>query len=143
EKFYIASHYGHFVTGNLEEARKSYELWAQTYPRDHVPSNNLAVIYNNLGDYTNALTRLQQTLKLNPGSGISYSNLVSAYLYLNRLDEARATAEKAKELSQRASESAQRADEKETAAGYQAEAALRAALVGDMAFAKQQAQTAL
>jgi len=204
EKFYIASHYGHFVTGNLEEARKSYELWAQTYPRDHVPSNNLAVIYNNLGDYTNALTRLQQTLKLNPGSGISYSNLVSAYLYLNRLDEARATAEEAKtrnldsplnhaslylidylqhdaagmqqelthligkpgyedialyyesetassagqfakanELSQRASESAQRADEKETAAGYQAEAALRAALVGDMAFAKQQAQTAL
>ena len=204
EKFYIASHYGHFVTGNLEEARKSYELWAETYPRDHVPSNNLAVIYNNLGDYGSALTRLQQTLTLNPGSGISYSNLVSAYLYLNRLDEARATAEEAKnrnldsplnhaslylldylqhdargmeqelthlmgkpgyedialyyqsetaacagqfekanDLSRRAADSAQRADEKETAAGYQAEAALRAALVGNLAFAKPQAQTAL
>jgi len=204
EKFYIASHYGHFVTGNLEDARRSYELWAQTYPRDPVPVNNLAVIYNNLGDYTRALAASQQTLKMNPGSGISYSNLVSAYLYLNRLDEARATAEEAKarnldsplnhanlymmdflqhdsagmeqeavrlmgkpgyedimlyyqsdtaasagqfaqakELTQRAAESAQRADEKETAAGYQAEAALRAALVGDMGFAKQQAEAAL
>jgi eukaryotic-like serine/threonine-protein kinase len=204
EKFYIASHYGHFVTGNLEAARKSYELWAQTYPRDHVPSNNLAVIYNNLGDYARGLAKAQQTLKMNAGSGISYSNLVSAYVSLNRLDEARATAEEAKarnldsplnhatlymvdflqhdaagmeqeaarlmgkpgyedimlyyqsetaacagqfakaqELSRRAAESAQRADEKETAAGYQAEASLRAALVGDMAFAKQRAQAAL
>jgi tetratricopeptide (TPR) repeat protein len=204
EKFYIASHYGHFVTGNLEEARKAYELWAQTYPRDRGPSNNLAVIYDNLGDYADTLARAQQTLKMNPGSGISYSNLISAYLSLNRLDEARATAEeakahnvdtdlnhaklylidflqhnsagmeqeaskvmgkagsedvmlyyqadtaacagqfaKAKELSQRAADSARRADEKETAAGYQAEAALRAALVGDMAFAKAQAQAAL
>ncbi len=204
EKFYIASHYGHFVTGNLEEARKSYELWAQTYPRDSSPSNNLAVIYNNLGDYASTLARAQQTLRMNPGSGTSYSNLVTAYLSVNRLDEARSTAEEAKsrnldsplnhanlylvdylqhdaagmereanqlmgkpgyedialyyqsetaacggqfanakELSQRAVESAQRADEKETAAGYAAEAALRAALVGDMTFAKQQAQTSL
>jgi serine/threonine protein kinase/tetratricopeptide (TPR) repeat protein len=204
EKFYIASHYGHFVTGNLEAARKSYELWAQTYPRDHVPSNNLAVIYNNLGDYASALAAAQQTLKMNPGSGISYSNLVSAYQSLNRLGEARATAEEAKDrnldsllnhanlytmdflqhdkvgmeqeaarlmgkpgyedimlyyqsdtaacagqfakalgLTRRAAESAQRADEKETAAGYQAEAALRAALVGEMALAKQQALAAL
>jgi serine/threonine protein kinase/tetratricopeptide (TPR) repeat protein len=204
EKFYIESHYGHFVTGNLEDARKSYELWAQTYPRDSSPSNNLAVIYNNLGDYASTLARAQQTLRMNPGSGTSYSNLVTAYLSVNRLDEARSTADeakarnldsplnhanlylvdylqhdaagmereanqlmgkpgyedvalyyqsetaacggqfaRAKELSQRAVESAQRADEKETAAGYAAEAALRAALVGDMTFAKQQAQASL
>src|SRR5271169_6715795 len=37
EKFYIVSHYEHFVTGNLEAARKAYELWAQTYPRDGTP----------------------------------------------------------------------------------------------------------
>ena len=35
------------------------------------------------------------------------------------------------------------ADEKETAAGYQAEAAWREALVGNMSLAKQQAQAAL
>ena len=49
EKFYIVSHYEHFVTGNLEAARKTYELWAQTYPRDDGPPNNLAVIYGSSG----------------------------------------------------------------------------------------------
>src|SRR5215469_14956448 len=34
EKLYIVSHYEHFVTGNLEAARKTYELWTQTYPRE-------------------------------------------------------------------------------------------------------------
>src|SRR5207245_4350469 len=45
EKLYVASHYEHFVTGNLEAARKTYELWAQTYPRDDVPPGNLGAIY--------------------------------------------------------------------------------------------------
>jgi hypothetical protein len=50
---------------------------------------------------------------------------------------------KARELTRRASESAQRADEKETAATYEAEAAMREALVGNMSQAKQQAQAVL
>src|SRR2546422_10848818 len=50
---------------------------------------------------------------------------------------------KARGLLRRAAESAQRANEKETAAGYEAEAAMREALVGNMALAKQQAQAAL
>jgi hypothetical protein len=49
----------------------------------------------------------------------------------------------ARELTRRASDSGQRADQKETAAGYEAEAAMRDALVGDMSQAKQQAQAAL
>src|SRR2546428_3330702 len=50
---------------------------------------------------------------------------------------------KARELTRRATESAKRADEKETAAGYEAETAVREALVGNMALAKQQAHAAL
>src|SRR5580704_14252773 len=50
---------------------------------------------------------------------------------------------KARELTRRAADSAQRADEKETAADYEAEAAVREALVGNMSEAKQQAQAAL
>jgi len=204
EKFYIASHYEHWVTGNLEAARKTYELWAQTYPRDDIPPGNLRSIYGVLGDYDKALARAQEAMKLDPGSGINYGLLVWAYLQVNRLDEARATAQeaqahnldnpqihfslygidflqhdaagmereaaglmgkrgweedmlaiesdaaayggqfaKARELTRRASDSAQRADEKETAASYEAEAAVRGALVGNMSQAKQQAQAAL
>jgi len=204
EKLYITSHYEDYVTGNIEAARKAYELWAQTYPRDAIPPGNLSAINGALGDYDKALAAAQEALKLDPGSGLSYTNLVAAYSNVNRLDEARATAQeaqahnldnpanhqilysidflqhnaagmdreaaglmgkpgfedvmlygesdtaayggrfsKARELTRRASESAQRADEKETAAGYQAESAMREALVGNMSLARRQAQAAL
>jgi eukaryotic-like serine/threonine-protein kinase len=54
EKFYIISHYQSYVTGNQEKARQVYELWAQTYPRDMVPPNNLGSIYSMLGQYDKA-----------------------------------------------------------------------------------------
>ena len=204
EKFYIVSHYEHFATGKLEAARRTYELWTQTYPREVGPPVNLAVVYGALGDHDKALAAAQDGLKLDPGSGLSYTNLATAYLGVNRLDQARATAQeaqahhldnpanhlllytidflqhdaagmereaaalmgkpgfedaildaqsntaayagqfsKARELTRRASESAQREDEKETAAGYQAEAAVRNALVGNMSLVKREAQAAL
>ncbi len=96
EKFYIDSHYEQFVIGNLEAARQAYELWAQTYPRDPVPSTNLNIIYTFLGDYDKALAASQLSLTMNPGSGLSYANLVNSYFTLNRFDEARATAQEAK-----------------------------------------------
>ena len=49
----------------------------------------------------------------------------------------------ARELTRRAVDSAQRADKKETAAAYEAESAVREALVGNLALAKRQANTAL
>ena len=204
EKFYIASHYEHLSVGNLEAARKTYELWAQTYPRDYVPIGNLGVIYQQLGDYEKQLVANQESLKLNPGVANSYGNLVDGYLNADRLDEAKATAQEAqarhldppaihfflytvdflqhdaagmereaaavmgkpgfedamlagesqtagyagqfakkRELLRRAVDSASRADEKETAAGYQADAAIHEAMSGNAAFAKQQAQAAL
>jgi eukaryotic-like serine/threonine-protein kinase len=96
EKFYIDSHYEQYVTGNLEATRKTYELWAQTYPRDEAPIGNLSFVYGSLGEYDKALAATQESLKLNPGSGLAYGNLVAGYLLLNRLDEARATAQEAK-----------------------------------------------
>jgi eukaryotic-like serine/threonine-protein kinase len=56
--------------------------------------------------------------------------------YSGRLEEAR-------DLSRRATASAERAKEKETAAGYGAEAALREALFGNAAEARQRARAAL
>jgi len=204
EKLYITSHYAEYDSGDLGAARRAYELWAQTYPRDNVPPTNLSVICIGLGELDKALVAAQEAMKLDPGNGLPYANLVSAYLYVNRRDEAKATAQqaqvrkldspliyvnlylveflerdaagmerevaglmgkpgyedvmldsesdtaayagqlaKARELTRRAAESARRADEKETAAGYLAEAAVREALFGNPALAKQQAQAAL
>jgi tetratricopeptide (TPR) repeat protein len=93
EKFYIESHYNQYVTGDAEKARQVCELWAQTYPRDSVPPNNLGVIYDALGQYDKSLAEMREALRLDPSSAQGYANLVSTYLSLNRLKEARATAE--------------------------------------------------
>jgi len=94
EKFYIESHYHSIVTGDLEKARQSYELWAQTYPRDWVPPDNLGGIYRILGQYDKRLAENRETLRLD-ASGVSYAYLVYPYLNLNRLKEARAVAAEA------------------------------------------------
>ncbi len=204
EKLAISSFYELFVTGNLESARTRLELWAQTFPRDDQPQAWLWLIYGQLGELENSLRAGQEAVKLNPGSANNYVNLVYAYQWVNRLDEAKATAQegkahnvyspwsplvlyvvnflqhdaagmereaaaemgkpslenqmlflesetaacggeftKVRELTQRAADSAQRANQKETAAEYQAHAAIREALAGDAAMAKQPVQAAL
>jgi len=95
EKFYIESHYHHFVTGDLEKARQVYELWAQIYPREQVPPINLGVIYQTLGQHDKSLTQFREALRLSPADSLNFGNLVLADIHLNRLDEARTTANEA------------------------------------------------
>ncbi len=95
ERFYITSHYEGYVTGNLEASRKIYELWAQTYPRDDTPPTNLAVLYIAQGDFEKTLPASRESLRLTPGSGSGYANLVDAYRLLARPEEAKATAREA------------------------------------------------
>jgi tetratricopeptide (TPR) repeat protein len=95
ERFYIESSYYHYVTGDLEKARQVDELFQETYPRYAGTPNLLCVIYNILGQNDKSLAEAREALRLDPGSGLSYANLVEAYMNLNRLDEARATVEEA------------------------------------------------
>jgi tetratricopeptide (TPR) repeat protein/predicted Ser/Thr protein kinase len=93
EKFYIESHYHNFVTGDLEATLQSYQLWEQSYPRDSVPPNNSGQVFENLGQYEKALEESQIALRMAPSDGLSYANLVTAYLNLDRFQEARKVAE--------------------------------------------------
>jgi eukaryotic-like serine/threonine-protein kinase len=95
EKLYIVSHYENYATRDLEAARNTYELWAQTYPRDDVPPANLGVLYDNIGDTSRALVAAQTAMSLAPDA-ISYANLCANYLAVNRIDEAKATFEEAR-----------------------------------------------
>jgi len=45
ERLYIVAHYNGIVTGDLEGAKKTFEVWEQTYPRDKTPAANLCSIY--------------------------------------------------------------------------------------------------
>jgi serine/threonine protein kinase len=94
EKLYIDSHYHNFVTGDLEKSMQVYELWKQSYPRDEIPYTNLSAIDAQIGRYEKSIGESQEAFRLNP-SGLNYSNLLSGFVCVNRLDEARVTAEEA------------------------------------------------
>ncbi|HEV2420734.1 MAG TPA: protein kinase [Candidatus Acidoferrales bacterium] len=204
ENLAITSFYDLAVTGNLEAARTSYELFEQTYPHDEEPPTNLWTTYTFMGDYRKGQAAALQALKLNSGSGNNVVNLSYSYQWIDQLEQAKATIREAhahnvdspwiplllynvdflehdaagmaqqvaaatgkpgvddqilflqsetaayygkfteaQELTRRAADSAQRTDEKETAAEYEAHDAIRQALVGNVAVAKQEAQAAL
>ena len=92
EKFYIESHYYHFVTGDLEKARQTYELWQQMYPREQIPSVNLGNIYLMLGQYDKTLEEFLQAERMSEADALNAGNMVLAYTYLDRLDKAQAAA---------------------------------------------------
>jgi Tfp pilus assembly protein PilF len=203
EKFYIESHYYEHVSGDLEKARQTYELWRQAYPRDYTPAHNLPLIHARLGHYDAALVGSREAVSLEP-SVVGYFVLVARYLNLNRLEDARSAIReaqakklanssfhlylyqlaflennsvamkqeiaslegdpaleedllvleadtaaysgqlgKARAFTRRAIASAERANEKGSAAGDEADAAVREALFGNAAEARQLAASAL
>lgn len=95
ERFYIESHYDHFVTGNLEKARQVYQQWAETYPRDVGPRTNIAVIDSFLGRHDRSLAEATEALDLSPDDAQSYANLMDAYIYTYQLDKAKSLAQMA------------------------------------------------
>jgi len=92
ERLSIEANYQWIVNGDLEGARKTFEIWSATYPRNPGPATDLGIICANLGDYDRSLAAFQDALRFDPGSGLAYANLVLAYTNVNRLPDARHTA---------------------------------------------------
>jgi tetratricopeptide (TPR) repeat protein len=90
ERFYIEARYYESVTGEIGQALKVYDLWAQTYPRDSIPWNNAGVEYESLGDFEKALTSYAEAHRLRPSGALEQDNVATMYLRLNRLEEAKA-----------------------------------------------------
>jgi eukaryotic-like serine/threonine-protein kinase len=95
EKFSITWLYYQNVTGELEKANQTAELWRQVYPRDYFPYIFLGVDYMILGQYEKAATETLEAPRLEPNNVIPYLNLGEIYLALNRFDEARAITDEA------------------------------------------------
>ena len=94
ERFVTTATYHWTVTGDLDKEMEAEELWAQAYPRDGDPLNNLAVAYGRfLGQFEKAIAVGDQALRVNPHQTGVYGAMASAYLALNRIDEARSISE--------------------------------------------------
>ncbi|MFZ0700638.1 MAG: protein kinase [Candidatus Acidiferrales bacterium] len=94
EKLYVDSHYYEFAEDDFAKAEQTYLLWEQTYPRDEVPWINLGSQYLNLGRIDEGTQQLLTAYQLDPDSVILTSDLISAYTYRNRYDEAEALVQK-------------------------------------------------
>jgi eukaryotic-like serine/threonine-protein kinase len=88
ERLYITMSYYSNVTRELDEYIETLEVWKRTYPRDVVPRNNLALQYNDTGQYQKALDEAREAIRLNPSAAPSQSNLARALAGLSRFQEA-------------------------------------------------------
>jgi tetratricopeptide (TPR) repeat protein len=95
ERLSISGLYYLLAYGDLDQAMQTYELWAQTYPRDGEPHRNLGDVYATLGQLEKAAEEAREAIRLDPEDGISYSNLIELCLDLGRLDEANETYQRA------------------------------------------------
>ena len=95
ERLYIDQVYEDYALRDLPKAIETLELWAQTYPRDFIPHNNLAVRYSTIGQYEKAAEEARQAVLLNPATAVVYMNLERNYFALGRVEEAKATIETA------------------------------------------------
>src|SRR5438876_2888756 len=88
DRLHITTLYYDLATGDVQKAIRSYKEWVQLYPRDDIAKGNLSSEYFLIGDYEEAATLAQQALRLDPGSTAWYENLATAYIALQRLEEA-------------------------------------------------------
>jgi len=95
EKFFVTALYYVGVTGELEKANQTCELWAHAYPRDEMPHQVIALNDEYLGRYEKAISENLDAIRLNPDVAVTYSNLMEVYTPLNRLEEAKAAYRKA------------------------------------------------
>jgi eukaryotic-like serine/threonine-protein kinase len=94
EQFEISAAY-YSALGDLDQDLRNFQVWAQTYPRDWLPWQNIGVDLALLGEYERALKPAQEALRLNPDHANCYVNVAWDFLSLNRRDEARQIAQRA------------------------------------------------
>jgi tetratricopeptide (TPR) repeat protein len=96
EKFFISVNYDLQVTGNLEKARQTCDLWAKAYPRAWLPHALLSgAVYTSLGEYDQSIEHGKMAIAIDPDFSIGYANLALSYMALERLDEAENTLQRA------------------------------------------------
>ena len=98
EKFFISLNYDLQVTGNLERAQQTCDLWMQTYPRASFPHSLLSGgVYPQLGKYDKSLEEASIAIGIDPDFSIGHSILASSYMALERNGEAEKILQRASE----------------------------------------------
>jgi serine/threonine protein kinase len=102
ERFFITFNYDREVTGNLEHAFQTLELWEQTYPRRSAPPDAMELLgglsTKGTGRWEIAVDRARKTIAAYPDVVIGYGNLALSSFLLDRFGEAENALEQAAAL---------------------------------------------
>ena len=101
EQFFIDFTYYRQVTGNLEKAYQTLELWLQTYPRGNRDVNPLGLLgglsTHGTGRFERAIDASQKAIAADPDLSLRYGNLACSYFLTDRFEEAESTLQRATE----------------------------------------------
>jgi len=101
EKFFIDFTYDRQVTGNLENAYQTLELWRQTYPRNDGPPSPYDLLgglaAQGTGRFERGIEISQAEIATHPDVTYGYSNLVFNCFFTDRFPEAESTIQLASE----------------------------------------------
>jgi serine/threonine protein kinase/Tfp pilus assembly protein PilF len=100
ERFFITAFYDRQITGNLEKAHQTLELWAQTYPRD-LDAHGLLTGFSSQGTgrYEQSIEESKKALQIDPDFAPGYLNSAFSYFWLDRPDQATELVRQASERS--------------------------------------------
>jgi DNA-binding winged helix-turn-helix (wHTH) protein/tetratricopeptide (TPR) repeat protein len=93
ERLFVSSLYYYYALHDWQKTSESAELLTRLYPREHVPHNTLGLAYMQQGRIEDALREYQRSNEMG-GVAVEKSNLATALVRLDRLDEARAFTQK-------------------------------------------------
>ena len=98
EKFFIAATYETQVTGDLEKALQTCELWAQTYPREK-PAHGIlgSFVYPTFGKFEKGVEVDKQLINLDPDFAVGYLQLAFNTQFAGRVEEAEKVLRRASE----------------------------------------------
>jgi eukaryotic-like serine/threonine-protein kinase len=100
EKFFIDFTYDRQVTGNLEKAYQTLELWSQTYPRvESLSPQSLlgGLSTHGTGRFERAIKAAQELIAADPDFVMAYGGLASSYFLTDRFPEAESALQRASE----------------------------------------------
>ena len=88
ERLYITEKYYMYITGQVDKVIETLQTWSRLYPNDYIPHNNLALHYQLLGRYEEALKEALEAVRLSPNNTTARENLAGSFIGLGRIDEA-------------------------------------------------------
>ena len=98
ERLYIAGHYYEVVAGDIPKVIETLQEAIQAYPGQIDNYININVAYQYLGQYEQGLVYAQKAVELDPQDSIAAENLLSDYVALGRMAEAKKELERTQGL---------------------------------------------